>query len=101
MFKKYLFAGLLLACCTSILAAQKKQNWIFKNEKDGVKVYYRKTADIYELKLKTSINVSLSGLVMLLSEVENYPKWGYKVAESRELKKISEILGSFKNTTVL
>ena len=89
MLKKYLFIGVLLAFCLPILTAQKTQDWIFKNEKDGVKVYYRKTADIHELKLKTSIKVSLSGLVMLLSEVENYPKWAYKVAESRELKKIS------------
>lgn len=91
MLKKYLFVGVLIAFCLPFLSAQQSQDWIFKNEKDGVKVYYRKTADIYELKLKTSIKVSLSGLVMLLSEVENYPKWGYKVAESHEIKKISPL----------
>ena len=70
--------------------AQDTNGWVFKNEKEGVKVYYRKTADVYELKLITSLKVSLSGLVLLLSEVENYPKWGYKVSESRELKKVSD-----------
>jgi len=81
-----LFAALFTP---SFLFAQNTDGWVFKNEKEGVKVYYRKTSDVYELKLITSLKVSLSGLVTLLSEVENYPKWGYKVTESRELKKIS------------
>lgn len=81
-----LFASLFTP---SFFFAQNTDGWVFKNEKEGVKVYYRKTSDVYELKLITSLKVSLSGLVTLLSEVENYPKWGYKVAESRELKKIS------------
>lgn len=68
---------------------QNASDWIFKNEKSGVKVYYRKTSDVYELKLITSIKSSLSGLILLLSEVENYPKWGYKVAESKQLAETS------------
>jgi hypothetical protein len=73
----------------AFLFSQNSNDWVFKNEKEGVKVYYRKTSDVHELKLVTSLKVSLSGLVTLLSEVENYPKWGYKVSESRELKKVS------------
>jgi len=72
------------------LFAQDTDGWVFKNQKDGVKVYYRKTSDVHELKLVTSLKVSLSGLVTLLSEVDNYPKWGYKVLEAREIKKVSE-----------
>lgn len=79
-----------IALAPSFTIAQDTNGWIFKNEKEGVKVYYRKTSDVYELKLITSLKVSLSGLVTLLSEVDNYPKWGYKVTESRELKKVSE-----------
>ena len=82
-----LFAALL---SPTFFFAQNTDGWVYKNEKEGVKVYYRKTSDVYELKLITSLKVSLSGLVTLLSEVENYPKWGYKVAESRELKRISD-----------
>jgi hypothetical protein len=85
---------LMLLCSAllipSLLLAQNTDGWVFKNEKEGVKVYYRKTSDVYELKLITSLKASLSGLVTLLSEVENYPKWGYKVAEARPLKKVSE-----------
>lgn len=72
-------------------AAQNPDSWIFKNEKSGVKVYYRKTSDVYELKLVTSIKSSLAGLITLFSEVENYPKWGYKVAESKKLAQISNV----------
>lgn len=89
MSKKLLPLALLFYSLLSF--AQTQDGWVFKNEKEGVKVYYRKTSDVYELKLITSLKVPLSGLVLLLSEVDNYPKWGYKVAESKELKKVSEM----------
>jgi len=83
---------ILILICGFLMPAhtQNAGDWIFKNEKSGVKVYYRKTSDVYELKLITSIKSSLSGLILLLSEVENYPKWGYKVAESKQLSETSE-----------
>jgi START domain len=81
----------LLFCCLLISAeAQQSNDWVFKNEKGGVKVYYRKTSDVYELKLVTSIKSTASGLIKLLSEVEHYPEWGYKVAESRQISQTSE-----------
>ncbi|MEO6758206.1 MAG: START domain-containing protein [Saprospiraceae bacterium] len=69
---------------------QGTDGWLLKNDKDNVKVYYKKTADIQEIKLATSLQTTLTGLVHLLSEVENYPTWGYKVMESRLLKRISD-----------
>lgn len=89
MYQKLLILALLVFPAFSRIQAQ--DDWIFKNEKEGVKVYYRKTSDVYELKLITSLKVPLSGLVLLLSEVDNYPKWGYKVIESRELNKVSDM----------
>lgn len=70
--------------------AQSTDGWIFKNEKNGIKVYYRKTSDVYELKLITSIQSSMAGLVLLLSDVENYPQWGYKITEAEFIRKYSE-----------
>lgn len=72
------------------LNAQSKDGWVFKNEKEGVKVYYKSTSDIQEVKLITSIKSNLSGLIQLFSEVENYPAWGYKITEARLLKKVSD-----------
>lgn len=80
---------LFLLLFSAPLFAQKNDGWVLKNEKDAVKVYYRKTADIYELKLSTSIKVPLSGIVKLFDEVQNYAAWGYKISEARLLKKVS------------
>ncbi len=80
----------MLLCCFFFSAgAQNAGAWALKNDKNNVKVYYRKTSDVYEIKLITSIQSSLSGLIMLLSEVDHYPAWGYKVAESRLLTQTS------------
>lgn len=72
------------------LQAQGKEDWSLKKDKDGVKVYYRQTSNIYEIKLATSLKIPLSGLIQLFSEVESYPKWGYKVLESKLLQKVSD-----------
>ena len=48
--------------------AQEQDGWVLKNEKDAVKVYYRKTPGVYELKLATSIKTSLSGVVRMFDE---------------------------------
>lgn len=74
---------------TPLIAQKKNDGWVLKNEKDAIKVYYRKTAGIYELKLATSIKVSLSSMAHLLDEVDDYPVWGYKVSEARLLKRVS------------
>ncbi len=85
-----LYAPLLfLLLFFNSLDAQTSSDWALKNNKDGVKVYFRKTADVHEIKLVTSLHTSLSGLVQLLSEVEHYPVWGYKVIEAKLLKKVS------------
>ncbi len=71
-------------------SAQSNSGWTLKNDKDNVKVFYKKTASVQEIKLVTSLKTTLPGLVDLLSEVENYPTWGYKVLESRLLKRVSD-----------
>ncbi len=90
MFRtKYTIIVSFLICFFGMAEAQNAGEWALKNEKEGVKVYYRKTSDVYELKLVTSIQSSVSGLIKLLSEVEHYPQWGYKVAESALLYQTS------------
>ncbi|TNE59898.1 MAG: hypothetical protein EP344_08140 [Bacteroidetes bacterium] len=79
----------VLTLFTAPVWAQQTDDWELKNTKDGVKVYYRKTSDIYELKMVTSIKVPLSGFARLFDEVPNYTEWVYKVSESKELKKVS------------
>lgn len=83
------FSGLLSLLFLLPVTAQNKDGWIFKHDKDAVKVYYRKTSGIYELKLVTSLKVPLSGIVQLFDDVNKYAEWGYKISESRLLKRVS------------
>jgi hypothetical protein len=71
-------------------AASAQDAWELKSEKNGIKVYFKKTTSVYEIKLVTSIQSSLSGIIQLFNEVENFPKWGYKVTEAKLLKKVSD-----------
>jgi len=82
-------AWLLLLLSLFFSHGASAQTWKFKNEKEGVKVYYRNTGTVQDLKLTASVKTSLSGIIYLLNEVERYPQWGYKISESRLLEKIS------------
>jgi hypothetical protein len=66
-----------------------QNGWNFKSEKDYVKIYYRKTADLHALKLTTSFKTSQSGMSQLLSEIEHYATWCYKLKEAHMVKAIS------------
>ncbi len=91
MFKPQATLPLLWVLFFLISAASlPAQHWQFKNEKEGVKVFHRQKADIFELKLTASVETSLSGIVQLFNQVERYPHWGYKIVESRILEKISD-----------
>jgi len=81
---------LFFSLFSKLLSAQNTDGWVFKNEKNGVKVYYKKTSDVHEIKMITSMKATLSGVVQLLNEVENYPKWGYKLSEAKLLKRVND-----------
>ena len=89
---RFVYTALIAAFLITVssLTAQSTDGWTLKNDKEGIKVYYKKTSDIHEVKLVTSIQSSLSGIIQLFSEVDNYPKWGYKVTEATLLKKVSD-----------
>ena len=81
---------LLLAAPFVLMAPSQETPWVFKNSKDGVKVYYRKTQGVHEVKLISSIQTSLTGLMALFMEVETYKTWSYKLLESKVVQKISD-----------
>ncbi|MCS7036655.1 MAG: START domain-containing protein [Saprospiraceae bacterium] len=76
--------------CPLLLNAQKSDEWILKNQKDGIKVYYRQTGDVHELKLITSVRASLPGIVLLLDDPSRYTEWVYRSVEARCVKRLSE-----------
>lgn len=64
--------------------------WVYKNNKDDVEVWYRKTSDVHEVKAIAEIDCKLSGIILLFSEVEKYAVWGYKVKEANLVRRFSE-----------
>lgn len=66
------------------------QNWELRKETAGIQVYQRKTPYGYELKLVTTFSHTLSALVALFRNVDDYPRWGYRVQNSRLLRRVSD-----------
>ena len=84
------FLLLLVSLWAMNTAFAQAPNWVYKGEKDGVKVYLQKKAGVYDVKLTTSIQTSLSAFCHLMGDVESYPHWGYKIAESQLLDQKDE-----------
>lgn len=87
---KIFFLLLALALQVAIFA-QSPSNWEYKGEKEGVKVYHQKTPGLLHIKLSTAVKVPLSGIAALFSDVDHYKDWGYKICESRLLRRVSPI----------
>jgi hypothetical protein len=72
-------------------AAAPTDDWVFKKERDNVKVYTKKMANGQTaVKLCSSVQASLPGVALLFSDVDDYVKWGYKMQESKLLRRISD-----------
>lgn len=71
--------------------------WKLKKETEHIKVYYRKSTDsrVNELKLLTTVNSSLSGLVGLLRDVPNYTNWIYKCEKVEPLGRSTNAEGRY------
>lgn len=80
---------LVLAGVFSALQAQQSDQWIYRGEKEGIKIYHQKTPGMLHIKLSTSVKVPLSGIAALFSDVDHYSDWGYKISESHLLRRVS------------
>lgn len=78
---------LLLFAATPV----EKSSWEFKREKNGIKVFWRDSADsdIKELKIEFEIESSLNSLVSILNDPEYYTDWIYGTLEARIVKEES------------
>jgi START domain len=74
-----IYLAIFLLLCTGQPVFAQSGDWVYKGEKDGVKVYLRMQGTVYDVKLTTSIQTSLSAFCHLMADVEAYPNWGYKV----------------------
>lgn len=89
IFRKFFFS---IFICSLSITIYSQTNWVLSNEKDGLKVYYKDGSDskVKELKFTFTVNSTLSAIVSLLDDVSSYPKWVYKMDESKVLDRISE-----------
>jgi len=88
--KKILLAGLPLLISLSLTPVHAQKDWEFQKEKDGVKIYKRSAGNGHEIKLVSTFQCTQAALVSLFNNIAEYPKWGYKVAYSELLKRVSD-----------
>ena len=71
--------------------AQESQ-WELRKEKDDIQIYVReaKNSPFKELRMKFSVNSSMSALVALLQDIEAIPAWVYKCDEAYVVEKIND-----------
>lgn len=88
---------LVVLVATSLSGYSQAYEWKLKKEVDDIQVYFRKSPDskINELRIETTVEASLSGIVTLLRDVPTYPFWVYKCVTSERLISLSEHEGIY------
>lgn len=101
IWKKQLLILLYVSIGSFTLYAQTQNPWIFKKETKGIKIYYRESPEsqIYELKLTTSMEGSLSAAVAVINDAPRFPEWVFRCKEGKILKQISDIDFIYYNLT--
>jgi len=94
MFKKinrYLFLFILLVFQQSVIHAQ--EHWKLVKETNGIKVYTASNkSDFKSFKGHIVLDDSIHAFVALISDVEGFTNWGYKLKQVSVLEKTSDTL---------
>lgn len=79
----------MLTSCQFLTA---QPTWTFKKEKNGIKIYYRESADsrIKELKATLQLKGSLGAAAHIIMNAEQFPNWVFQCREGKVLKKVTE-----------
>jgi hypothetical protein len=82
---------LLFMLCVNIAAAQTDNNWVLKQNKDGIKIY---TADVSNSKIKAlkvecELSGTLSQVVAAVVDIKHSKDWVYRTATAYVIKKSS------------
>jgi len=82
---------LLLFCLLLQTTAQCQEDWKLKKDKNGIKVYSRKTPNFKfdELKVDCIFEGKISQLAAVILDVNNQYQWVYKTAKSELLKQVT------------
>lgn len=76
----------------SFSATAQEPEWELRKDKDGIQVYVREATDspFKELKIKFSVQATMSAVVALLQDIEAIPDWVYKCEEGYVVEKIND-----------
>jgi hypothetical protein len=85
---KYVLLVFLLSCSNAF----SQGNWKLKKEKDGIKVYSRRSeySKFNEIKAEFNIKTSLFKFYAVISDVDKYPLWVYGTKSAVLLKRLNE-----------
>jgi len=89
---RVLFLSLFIFILFSSFFFSTTPDWVLQKNENGIAVYtrYQTGSSIKEIRVVNTVASSLSGMVALLFDTENYPNWIYACMESKQLKVVSE-----------
>ena len=87
LLKNILILLLFLPGTVSLFA---QNEWVFKKEKDGIKIYTRhgEHSKFNDLKVELDLRGTISQLSSILLDVEKYPQWFYATKTGILIKRI-------------
>ncbi len=78
----------IILICLILQISVNAQNWELKKNKNGVKVYTRKTqSGYYEFKAMTTIDASINQVYNIIADANNYSSWIDQVSFSKLISK--------------
>jgi len=88
---KYIFLLSLSLLCSTYAFAQEPGPWELKKERQDLKIFVRDNpaSPIKELKMKFTLEATMSAVVFLMQDIEAIPDWVYKCPEAYHLNKIN------------
>ncbi len=88
---KFLFFILILLTCTSF-NSNNVPKWKLEKSHNGITIYsyLPENKSIKEIKSHTVVNTTLSTLVAILSDVDNYKNWIYNCIVSKKVEKVAK-----------
>ena len=92
MFRTILYISTLTLIFFSLQVYSQNSEWGIEKNKNGIRVYTRKTdaSPIKEFKAITMIDASFKTLVKILDDSDNYSNWIANCDFSKTLKKVSD-----------
>lgn len=87
---KPFFLSIILSIC--FLFSFSQEQWVLKEQENGIRVYTRKTrkSSVKEFKAITVFQASIQSVIDKITDAEGLKHWNYKTTESRLIERVSD-----------